>query len=394
LELLDSNRKLVTAFDFDAARPIANQFTFPLEDELASHIHLAQLRVGERASTLAPVTHRNWLAQRRREPTSGKLTRSASVFEHAEGIELFLLDAFEELNLADLENTAAAIEARRDHTKREPQGEQAKHLTYDEFMAERTNRQSSSGSGNNSLAGTHCDGVRSLLNRLIGDGPQAAPTDDDDTSWMDLGDEAQAQGVEDPDQLDATGTAEAEDAESLTRPADRAAFKNAVKAYMNHAADTDRAIGPNEVLRLRLLLMTILWNASCGTFPKGLECTTGEEGWPRLILRAIAAFFHGKAAPVRRLVVEQQHLEMPVDFVECWATVVWSIDAIGRALPAVQSNAAFLAFLPKLREEVTRMLALEPSDYASQIWQSKWSALERAIGERLFGSNEGHEAAA
>jgi hypothetical protein len=162
---------------------------------------------------------------------------------------------------------------------------------------------------------------------------------------------------------------------------------------MKHAAETDRPVGPNEVLRLRLLLMAILWNARCASFPKGLDCTTEEDGWPRLILRTIAAFFYGKGAPVRRLVLDRQHLEMPVDFVECWATVIWSIDAIGRAVPAVRSNAAFLALLPKLRSEVTRMLALEPSDHASEIWQSKWSALEKVLGERLFSGEDRQEAA-
>jgi hypothetical protein len=84
---------------------------------------------------------------------------------------------------------------------------------------------------------------------------------------------------------------------------------------------------------------------------------------------------------------------MPVDFVECWATVIWSIDAIGRALPAVRSNAAFLTLLPKLRSEVTRMLALEPPDYATEIWQSKWTALEKALGARMFPGETRQEAA-
>jgi hypothetical protein len=84
---------------------------------------------------------------------------------------------------------------------------------------------------------------------------------------------------------------------------------------------------------------------------------------------------------------------MPVDFVEPWATVLWSIEAIGRAMPAGRSNATFLALLPKLRSEVTRMLALDPNDYASEIWQSKWTSLENGLGARLFPDQNRQQAA-
>lgn len=392
LELLDADRKLVVATDVASAKQIGDRFVFHIDDELISLVSLAQLRAGEHASTLAPVTHRDLLAQSRREPTSGRLARSAAAFDHAEGIELFLLDAFEELHLADVENSENATSAARDHARHARPGNEGiepTHLSYEDFMAERASRHSLRGLGNNSLAGTHCDGVRMLLNRLIGDHPQVA-SPDDDTSWMDLGDEAQVQGIEQPED---TKAADGDDIESVVRPADRTAFKKAVKEYMKRAGDTDRPVGPNEVLRLRLILMAILWNARCATFPKGLDCTTDEDGWPRLVLRTVAAFFCGKAAPVRRLVMDRQHLSMPVDFVECWATVLWSIEAIGRALPAVRSNATFLALLPKLRSEVTRMLALDPSDYASEIWKSKWASLENGLGVRLFPDQDRQQAA-
>lgn len=395
LELLDSDRQLVVAMDLSSAKQIGDQFVFHLDDESISQIHLSQLRAGERASTLAAVTHRNLLAQRRREPTSGRLARSASVFDHAEGIELFLLDAFDELHLADLENSEKTASARDRTRTAQPEGQsiQPEHLTYEDFMAERASRHTLRGHGNNSLAGTHCDGVRVLLNRLIGDYPDVPSPDEPDTSWMDLGDEAQAQGIEEPEETQSSSGGDDDDAESLVRPADRTAFKKAVKGYMKQAADMNRPVGPNEVLRLRLIVMAILWNARCPTFPKGLDCTTEEDGWPRLLMRTVAAFFCGKSAPVRRLVVERQHLEMPVDFTECWVTVLWSVDAIGRALPPVRSHTAFLALLPKLRSEITRMLALEPSDYVSETWQSKWTSLENSLGERLFPGKNRQQAA-
>ena len=115
----------------------------------------------------------------------------------------------------------------------------------------------------------------------------------------------------------------------------------------------------------------------------GLSCSIDDQGWPRLATRVIAAFFWGKNSPIRRLILEGNFEEMPVDFLECWTTVLWTLDVIPKALQMDKSYKEFLSRLPMLRAQIVTQLGLTQSDLVSNT-MTKWrTALDREVGRRL-----------
>src|SRR5690606_14824586 len=78
----------------------------------------------------------------------------------------------------------------RPKTSNEP-AQDVRFMTYEEFMAARSSRRGKGGRSDSTVAGTHFDSVRALLNRLSGAEPTPHGSAGTDTSddWMDLGDE-------------------------------------------------------------------------------------------------------------------------------------------------------------------------------------------------------------
>lgn len=384
IELLDASGVGVTRVDAEKLIAHESYRIVSLDDELLSKIHFARVVEGEMVSTISPVIHRALMKSRRREPASGREGRSVAAFLDGSGAEFFLLEAFEDLYRADMAGANAPSEigpARGPQLRKGAIAEPARNLSYEEFMAERATRPLRGGKGENALAGTHCDGVRALLNRLSGGAEVGQPgsrhVDEDD--WMDLGDETgnfDGLNYQNPEPVPEIKTEQ-------QRPADRKAFERAVSNYVEGVGREDRTFGPADVVKLRLLLMVILWNASCIAFPGGLQCSTDDRGWPRLVLRAIVAFFWGKNPPIRRLILGADLKEMPIDFLECWTTVLWVLDTIPRALSRVGGSSDFLSRLPRLRAQIVVQLGLTAADLAGEIMTKRTAGLSNELGRRL-----------
>ncbi len=359
----------------------------PCDDEVLKHARFVRLLAGDVRSTPGPISHRAAMRGKRREPVSGRTARSTNAFADALGLDLFLLDAFEDLYAADepavdSDLQIAASRGRLERPDREASAPRV--LSYAEFMAERPAASGKRGKGDNALAGTHCDDARTLLNRLVGESETQGGSQIDD-GWMDTGDEA---GLPDDDVRDADvgndGSDVATPPVDEQRPADPTAFKRAVKVYATMLGNAQRSIGPADVVKLRLLVSIILWQARCAVFKGGLPATTDEEGWPRLALRVLATFFHGKQPPIARLTVNGDFAEMPVDFLECWSTAFWALDAFVEALPAkMRGNAQFLAHAAALRGVIIQRTGLTADDLSSEAMIRVRAALDRTLGARL-----------
>jgi hypothetical protein len=353
----------------------------PCEGAELTKIYFAQVVVGETVSTIAPVMHRFLMKRRRREPASGRVARSAALFADGADLELFYLEAFEDLYRADSDETVAQpkIGVSRGSSKREePSPSQARKLSYDEFMSERAAHPVSRRKGDNALAGTHCNSVRALLNRLSGGG-EVDPHQSDDHSWMDMEEESQ---LVDNDREDVGSKPTGSD-EVRERRADGKAFERAINNYIDGLKKEELPLRAADVVKLRLLLMTVLWNATCTVFPAGLSCSTSDQGWPRLAIRIIAAFFWGKNSPIRRLVLEGDFESLPVDFLECWATVLWTLDAIPKVLQPSNSYKEFLSRIPMLRAQIITQLRITEADLRDETIAKRRSGMDREIGRRL-----------
>src|SRR3546814_6573691 len=97
-------------------------------------------------------------------------------------------------------------------------------------------------------------------------------------------------------------------------------------------------MGSAGVLRLRYWILLLLFKAHCNGLPKGLDCSSAPQSWPRLVVRVLVAFFGGRSPAISRLIMARDYIEMPVDFLECWVTSLWALDNIARPSPRLNSR--------------------------------------------------------
>ncbi len=107
-------------------------------------------------------------------------------------LQLFLIEALDELMRADVEATStptSTLRLRRGQSANGAEVEaESKILSYADFVALKPQNRQASG-GESSIAGMHVDPVRALLNRLSGGRSDKVEEDGGDVSWMELSDE-------------------------------------------------------------------------------------------------------------------------------------------------------------------------------------------------------------
>ena len=346
-------------------------------------VHFVRIEDGLVTSTVAPLFHRGLMRSRRREAGSRSVAAAAAKFVGREDLQLFLLQALDELQRADTDDRPeGAIKGRlRDASIGAEAAERAVVLPYEQFVEQKSKSRRANG-GESSLAGTHSDGVRDLLNRLAGVQERATRRDESASGqdWLDLGDEDQQTALE-KDLAEAEGP----------QPADRNAFVKAVRAYEAAMSSTSaRAIAGADVLRLRFWLMLLVHAARWDRYPGGLPCTADEFGWPRLVVRILAAFFHGRDAPIARLTVQSGHLDLPVDYLETWATALWLVDLLPGALGRCHGRAEFLRRVPALRECMLQRMGLTREELLGSTMMRVREGLDRDLGERLRDAARSH----
>ncbi|QPI75568.1 hypothetical protein [Sphingobium sp. Cam5-1] len=351
-------------------------------EDMLSKAAFVFVRMGSQESVRTFITHRSALRSRRRETASGSAAKALSIFDDGSDLFLFAYQAFEELCRAEIEDEEAAGRAHPNRPAVSVEGEtsEIRFLTYEEFMAARSTRRGKGGRSDSTLAGTHFNSVRALLNRLSGAVHTADDGSEDDGAddWMDLGDE-----TGDLDEIPDRQCA-AENVEVPERPApDMAAYDKAVKTYVESLTNGDHTIGPRDVLRLRLWIVLILREARSAAAPKGMPATIDDKGWPRLIIRIVSAFFWGKKSALTRLIVSTEYEEMPVDFMECWSTVIWALDRIVASVHDQPRSRDFLKRVPILRAHIIGVLGLTASDLEGEQMGTHRTGLDKEIGERF-----------
>ena len=383
IELIDQDGRCTLRVPADSLRESGPWRIGPCASEVWAVVRFARLVFDEETSTLTPITFRSVLKSRRREPASGNVAKALALFDGQMTPQLFMQQALEELLCADFEeNEPSSIDPVRRPQRRLDEAQPTPVvLSYEEFMAERATSRGEARIGENSLAGTLSDSVRTLLNRLCGIEPdsesQASAADD----WGDMTDE--------------TGELAEDDGANPGRPplqepiapapVDGRTFERAVAAYSEAYSDESRAVGPGDVLRLRWWLMLLLYNAKSPQNERGLTCSIGEQSWPRLALRVLSTFFWGKKPPVLRLAVPSTPPAMPPDYLECWATVLWAMHKIEDCLPPSDPNRAFLGHVSKLRPVILSRLRLTAADVNGETMMAINRGLDETIGHRLLG---------
>ena len=101
------------------------------------------------------------------------------------------------------------------------------------------------------------------------------------------------------------------------------------------------------------------------------------------MVRLVSAFFWGRNSPIGRLVVSSDYDEMPVDFHECWTTVLWALDAILAFVPENPRTHDFRRRIPVLRAHVVLALGLTPDEMRGEPMKSQRAGLDAELGVRL-----------
>ena len=268
--------------------------------------------------------------------------------------------------------------------KRRPEGEQSddsryRVLSYENFVAGRRPRTSGTNIADSSLAGSGASMVRGFLNRIVGLASEDDHHDNDDEDTLktafDMGDEtADAEAaIAAGEDFDTENTPE-RNQEQVDLERRKKAVRKATKDQLVKATDRyieriktrckSGTLDNYDVLRLRAFLM-ILCAAAMPCSPAGGGKSDGQSrlrvlppekdkhSWPRLMGKLIFAMFSGNSPAFRDLCVSNEHDQIPDDFIECWATSYWCLQACLVA-PLSQPDARLEQHLKRLLEKVCR----------------------------------------
>lgn len=267
-------------------------------------------------------------------------------------------------------------------------------LTYEEFMAGRKLRCHVAFHSPSDLQSSDLSYVRHFLNRLLGFlAPAAAAVDeaaeraalDDDADPEDI--DANAPVRDDPaqerksrDQLRARAAAAVAAREQIV--AAITAFDEAFREKANTQGLTSR-----DMLRFRALLMIALAASrprnAAAYLPIQVLDPTGPASWTRLVGRVLSSMFGREDQAIRRLEIRRIHEELPVEFLECWATAFWAINACSSSVLSTVSERGLLARLRDLSDRIYREVALDADQLQGETVLQMYESLSKRYGGRL-----------
>ncbi|MEQ6334748.1 hypothetical protein [Sphingobium sp. MK2] len=387
VQLLDNGANLLLSIPVASFHHSGDTRTAPVDPALHRTLCFARFVSGDFSSTIAHVTHRNALRGRRREMATGAVARALAPFTDGTDFDLWMHQAFETLARADFEQTAdspSLAAARRPSRKSDGEAEAPVSLSYEEFVQARPGGGRSGAAGANSLAGTYSDSIRDFLNLLSGRTPAPTAGEDDDPAYDEPTEEGGDADLDDgADGGDLAQPRQPDEEPIDPAPIDARLYERHVIGYAEGLEWDDEPLGPSDVLRLRFWILFLLYKARCPDLPHGLDGSSAPLSWPRFTVRILVAFFCGRTPAITRLMIARDYSGMPVDFMECWITVLWSLDAIENNLADRPKERQFLKYIPELRRRVVALLGLSPDELAGSVAAEVREGLDRSIGQRL-----------
>lgn len=388
LVLLDQNAEQVGEVDVSAMMPEGDRRRVQIDG--LNRVYFVRVDDGEDRSSCAPVIHRDLLRRQRREVASNAVRNATDKFNSYDEIDLLLLQAFDELDRAD--GIERELRQRRptNNDQTTPATEAPpRELSYEEFVKQKPEARNPLG-GESSTQGTNIDPVRALLNRLSGGDWGQSEIDPDELPQPPGGSDGEDDGEDPPRGTPDDGNGKKRAGQNTPEheqrpPIDRAAFLRARQAYIKSLSrgDGSSLLGNNDVLRLRFWLLLILHSAWRPDFRGGLPCGGDEEDWPRHIIRVLSAFFFGASAPIKHLSVSAEDRDMPVDFLEAWATSLWALGFVEKTLQNKKSHSEFAKPIPKLRAAIISGISLTQAELDSATMRGIKERLDEGIGARL-----------
>lgn len=388
LVLLDQNGEQIGEVAVSAMVSEGDRRRIQIDD--LNRIYFVRVDDGEDRSSRTPVIHRDLLRKQRREAASNAVRNATDKFNSYDEIDLLLLQAFDELDRADGVERELRQRRQANSVQTTPATEAPpRELSYEEFVEQKPEARNPLG-GESSTQGTNIDPVRALLNRLSGGDWGQSEIDPDELPQPPGGSDGEGDGDDPPRGTPDDGNGKKRTEQNTPEheqrpPIDRAAFLRARQAYINslRRGDGSSLFGNNDVLRLRFWLLLILHSAWRPDFRGGLPCGGDEEDWPRHMIRVLSAFFFGASAPIKHLSVSAEDRDMPVDFLEAWATSLWALGFVEKTLQNKKSLAEFAKPIPKLRAAIISGISLTQAELDGATMRGVKERLDEGIGARL-----------
>ncbi|AUT64959.1 hypothetical protein [Paraburkholderia terrae] len=365
-------------------------------------------------SALACVTIANDIYALARESKGTSAEKAIERLTGSSRVDVYLLEAIQALALAEsdaaVEHADSVADGKRTQDESEPDvaPETYQILSYQDFVRDARAHRVRGGEAPSQFADSGLWHVEQLLNRSIGMAShrtvkiEAEPDAAELQRLFRRGDE-----TADPERkLNANGksrtaveTGVADDVDDPMKEAElRQRFTSdrlsAIEAHHKYLWDLRKRkqVSATDVLRLRAILMLIATAAS-GKTPTDMLSehdlnprsrlilpVAGEQGWPRLMLNQLGAFFGTKNAPIEFLEIKTQESSLPSDILECWATCVWALHASHSAVDRYEERDDMRKLGSRFRilpQQVYHMLGMSIEQFAAEAFTRTYDCLVR-----------------
>lgn len=410
VDLLDGKQELLVVLP-----PVGGQGVRTYLLELPTSPRFARVRADDCISALGVVHNEQALMDNLRPTKNKKIKDGLAMLDGGDIEGLYLYEALELIDAGERQLAGRTAAGGRVRGRRN-QGMENSLMTYDEFMRTRANaaEQPRDFAPSNSLASSHANEVRALLNTLIGVDAGQLKIDEVDNAVGEMplgmgdeiadGEEAVEEGLEIVQEAVRPQPANALPPVAVMRAFDsERIIQYSVRKFNERIALAagERELTTRDLLRVRLLLTVILASGSkklvrhtafaFGERPPVL-LARGDVGWPRLAGQVLFTLFatQGGDLPMIRQVKmpDQASVAIPADILECFATCFWTVAALALAQDERNAPTEVAGRAHRRAEEIYGSTILNVDDLMSAPVMKVLNALGARYAERLGVSQE------
>lgn len=313
--------------------------------------------------------------------------------------ESSLLNILEIIDLLDDESSEGQdnenIRKRKQEHEAKDSESDYRNLSYDEFVAYRRNDATSDTAYSHvsSLSGRGHSDVRGYLNRILGLFEKIDPELEEDTESLIRAIQMKEESEDDfdaepKDYSNFTKQSELKISdekaiESIIQRRKKEQFADTVELFLEKTRKKSEKLSLNssDLLRLRAIFMLIAsfgWKRSGSTLNK-----IGNNSWSRAFGKTLHLVFSGKHPAIANLRVEGVHINVPVDFQECWATCMWASQACIIGAENDKENDWLTSALYTLRQQVYHLVRLTTAEMCSENALKVIEGLNKRFAHRL-----------
>jgi len=342
-----------------------------------------------------------------RDARSKKIDAAIAQLDGELEASLLLLDVLYEIQDAEAaERSVGTRAARKSGVAPRPTDDaedDGRMLPYEEFVAGRRLR-SDAAPGGSSLGASYVSSVRGFLNRLLSLTDPGNPDAEKDLSGAlstgdevaDAGDALEGGASFDPapqpqEQSDKIDPATESRLRRARQRDNREALLDAVAYLQEDIPEKAKSKGLDSVdlLRLRAMVMIIAsagWNGlqPVNDLLQVLPPAGDLDGsWPRLIGKALSAYFGGKNAPIKTLTLDDYHDHVPEDVLEFWATCMWAVHAITLACEQHSESATLFGSIRQMQRSIYQIAGFLPGELVNTRISRVFDGLNARFSARL-----------